>query len=539
MVEYIEDTIGPSPLMEDQERRCWDLVVGSGDLVDARLCASMTKGPHFTRQAWYGERLDQSRLDRFYISERGEWIHHIKKRDAPTKFFFARLKAKLSQEEMSGVVDTQGRLVEEEGEVLQEVHKFYKELYTEEVETEECRTKREQILRLVDRGFTEEQNRRLEAEPDKELITEIVRDLPKEKSPGLDGVTAEILVLGWEFMQQDCFWMVGEVWRRKSLWGKDRKGVIKLIPKNKRKHLLQNWRPITLLTTTYKIIAKIFARRLKEMLPALIDEQQTGFVAGRNIIDNILSLRLAQEWAQVSDQNCIFIKLDFMKAYDRIAHGYLWDTLRAMGMGQDTLERIKGLVVGGSAVVHVNGLFTKEFELQRGVRQGCPLAPLLFAMFTQPLMRLLREEERRGNIHGMNIGGESTLLHQLFADDTGISITMEEQQFARLQEVIREYEQASGARLNVQKSTIMQLNPGPAPEWLADTGCEIARPDRPFVYLGVQTSSPVDERSITESIVQKMMKKLNHWSNKLLSWPAKTCVGSKSPISTHVSRTLS
>ncbi|KAL3676756.1 hypothetical protein R1sor_026704 [Riccia sorocarpa] len=66
------------------------------------------------------------------------------------------------------------------------------------------------------------------------------------------------------------------------------------------------------------------------------------------------------------------------------------------------------------------------------------------------------------------------------------------------------------------------LNPGPAPEWLADPGCEIARPDRPFVYLGMQTSSPVDERSITESIVQKMMKKLNHWSNKLLSWPAKT-----------------
>ncbi|KAL3675865.1 hypothetical protein R1sor_025813 [Riccia sorocarpa] len=260
----------------------------------------------------------------------------------------------------------------------------------------------------------------------------------------------------------------------------------------------------------------------EQLPPALIDEQQTGFVAGRNIIDNILSLRLAQEWAQVSDQNCIFIKLDFMKAYDRIAHGYLWDTLRAMGIGQDTLERIRGLVEGGSAVVHVNGLFTKEIELQQGVRQGCPLAPLLFAMSTQPLMRLLREEERRGNIQRTNIGGDGTLLHQLFADDTGISITMEEQQFARLQEVIRDYEQASGARLNVQKSTIMQLKPGPAPEWLAGTRCEIAGPGRPFVYLGVQTNSPVDERLITESIVQKMMKKLNHWSNKLLSWPART-----------------
>ncbi|KAL3690009.1 hypothetical protein R1sor_016318 [Riccia sorocarpa] len=405
---------------------------------------------------------------------------------------------------------------------MEEIQRFYKELYKEEEESEEHLTKREEILSLVDRGLTEEQNRRLETEPDDELITEIVRELPQEKSPGLDGVTAEILVLGWDFMRQDCFWMVREVWRRKSLWGKDRKGVIKLIPKNERKHLLQNWRPITLLTTTYKIIAKIFAKRLKKMLPAIIDHQQTGFVAGRNIIENILSLRLAQEWAQESGQDCIFIKLDFMKAYDRIAHGYLWDSLKAMGIGAVTVERIRGLVTGGSATVHINGLFTREIELQRGVRQGCPLAPLLFAMSTQPLMRRLREEERRGNIRGLNIGEGRSLLHQLFADDTGICISMEEQHFTRLQEVIRDYEMASGARLNVQKSTIMQLKPGPSPDWLSSTDCELAGPGGPFVYLGVQTNTPVDERAIADSIVQKMMKKLNHWSNRLLSWPAKT-----------------
>ncbi|KAL3683806.1 hypothetical protein R1sor_001828 [Riccia sorocarpa] len=309
-------------------------------------------------------------------------------------------------------------------------------------------------------------------------------EMPKEKSPGIDGVMVEILRLGWEFMKEDCFLMVQCFWDRKIFTGKDSKGVIKLIPKNDKKHLLQNWRPITLLTMTYKIIAKVMAERLKEMLPGLIDTQQTGFVVGRNIIDNILSLQLGQEWAQTTDQDVIFVKLDFMKAYDRIAHGFLWDTLIAMGMGEESVERIR--------------------------------------VTTQSLMRALREEERMGNLQGLNIGGEHSLLHQLFADDTEICITAEERQFEKLKEVIKEFENASGASLNLQKSIVMQLKPQQHQEWMEQTGCELAGLGSSFKYLGVATSSPVDENALTDEIVKKLMQKLKHWSNCLLSWPAKT-----------------
>ncbi|KAL3700396.1 hypothetical protein R1sor_018418 [Riccia sorocarpa] len=211
-----------------------------------------------------------------------------------------------------------------------------------------------------------------------------------------------------------------------------------------------------------------------------------------------------------------------MKAYDRVAHGFLWDTLSAMGMGMESVDRIKGLVEGGKSEVHINGSFTEEITIGRGVRQGCPLAPLLFAMTTQPLMRAPREEERSGNIRGLNIGEGHSLLHQLFADDTGICITAEEHQFDNLKEVIREFESASGACLNLQKSIVMQLKPSQPPAWMSLTGCEIAGPGRSFKYLGVATSSPIDEKTITDEIVQKLMRKLKHWSNRLLSWPAKT-----------------
>ncbi|KAL3677843.1 hypothetical protein R1sor_020799 [Riccia sorocarpa] len=89
-------------------------------------------------------------------------------------------------------------------------------------------------------------------------------------------------------------------------------------------------------------------------------------------------------------------------------------------------------------------------------------------------------------------------------------------------EVIGDFEIASGARLNLQKSIVMALRPGSTPGWIEETGCEVARIGRNFLYLGVSTSSPIDERAIANEIVQKMMKKLKHWSNKLLSWPAKT-----------------
>ncbi|KAL3696871.1 hypothetical protein R1sor_010947 [Riccia sorocarpa] len=156
----------------------------------------------------------------------------------------------------------------------------------------------------------------------------------------------------------------------------------------------------------------------------------------------------------MSEQEVIFVKLDFQKAYDRVSHLYLWKTLTALGMSQENLRR---LVVGAAAQVHVNGYFTGRFAVTRGVRQRCPLAPLLFAIVTQPFMRLLREEEASGRIKGVNYGGDKT------------------------------YTSAG----------------------------------RSFLYLRVNTSNPVNEGEISKAIIKKIEKRLAHWSNRLLSWPAK------------------
>jgi hypothetical protein len=91
-----------------------------------------------------------------------------------------------------------------------------------------------------------------------------------------------------------------------------------------------------------------------------------------------------------------------------------------MGFSQDVIHLIKGLTKGSYSKVHFNGLFTDKFQLQRGVKQGCPLAPLLYALSTHPLMLLLKARLQTGHIQGVDIGATDQMLFQLFADDTGL-----------------------------------------------------------------------------------------------------------------------
>ncbi|KAL3688464.1 hypothetical protein R1sor_014773 [Riccia sorocarpa] len=105
-------------------------------------------------------------------------------------------------------------------------------------------------------------------------------------------------------------------------------------------------------------------------------------------------------------------------------------------------------------------------------------------------------------------GGENSLLHQRYMDDTGISLILDESFFHKMQHVIQEFEAASDAKLNVSKSRIMPMTTGPLPGWVYETGCEVIEEGKSFIYLGVSTSCPVDGKEIARSIIRKKEKNL-------------------------------
>ncbi|KAL3698494.1 hypothetical protein R1sor_012570 [Riccia sorocarpa] len=275
------------------------------------------------------------------------------------------------------------------------------------------------------------------------------------------------------------------------------------------------------MSLTYKVINKILAVRLRGLLPKLVEPQQTGFVMGRNITDNVLGLKLSQEWAQWTSQKALFVKLDFVKAYDRVDHRFLYRTLERLGFDRQFVQLIQGFAWAGSARVHVNGAFSTEIKVERGVRQGCPLAPLLFALCSQSFMLLLRRAESEGRLKGLQIEPGRSVLHQLFADDTGICIQEDEENFLELKRILAVYELASGAKINMNKIVIMPLGSSTVPEWVLQTGCEVATGDKMFKYLGVWSGVDVKEGECVKAAVRRMQSKMGQWENMYLPWTAR------------------
>lgn len=313
--------------------------------------------------------------------------------------------------------------------------------------------------------------------------------------------------------------MIRAYWEDGRLTTKTTAGVIKLIPKNQNTEDLTNWRPLTMLTLTEKVVAKIIANRIWKFVGKLVDSQQTGFLAGRDILDNLLSFKLAQELALTRKQSHIFLKLDFAKAYDRVDHGFLSEVMRTMKFDGHLIMLVKGLVENTHSKVHFNGLFTSEILLNRGVRQGCPLSPLLFALTTQPLMCLVKRALDQGDLQGMKLEDGTRVCHQLFADDTGLFLAASREEFDCARRVIQHYKRISGALLNIHKSKIipLYLATGTAGDWMVSTGCQVAVEGEIIEYLGCPIAHKVKPSHEASFIAKKLRSRLCHWTFKSLT----------------------
>ena len=126
-------------------------------------------------------------------------------------------------------------------------------------------------------------------------------------------------------------------------------GLICLIPKGGDRLEIRQWRPITLLPTAYKILAKMISNRIRPLLPDLIHDTQTGFVQDRSILDNIFTFSEATEWAQHSGQHLAILLLDFEKAYDRVDWSFLEGTLSRFGFPDEWIRGISSLYRSASS----------------------------------------------------------------------------------------------------------------------------------------------------------------------------------------------
>lgn len=449
-------------------------------------------------------------------------VKHLGLGDAPTKYFFNIHQQNTARAQILQLKLSTGEETRDQARILCAVGKYYADLYSAQTCTEEDIYVRSAMMQRVENKLTDAERLMLSAPPTVKEVEDVLFSLPANKAPGVDGVSVEALRKTWPVMKAFYLAMVQKFWEEGILAESITEGMIRLIPKSVNKTELKDWRPLTMLNTDYKIIARLLASRLQVILPTLILPQQTGFIKGRNMLDNVLTLWMAQDAAKVTSSKGMFVKLDFEKAYDRVEHSYLWDTMEHCGLGEKFISLVKGLTVGASTAVHVNGAKTFRFPVERGVRQGCPLAPLLFALATQPLMTEMRHNFSLGKLKGFRIGESVFIDYSLFADDMGVFIDDSFSSFQELRTALSKYEASSGARLNLAKSSILLLGMDRPPDWFPLTGCSLMGKGEIHKYLGAPAGQEITRIQRDEFCTKKISSTLGGWETQLLLFEART-----------------
>ena len=273
------------------------------------------------------------------------------------------------------------------------------------------------------------------------------------RAPGSDGIPVEFYKRFWGTVGHDLRDVFLSALLAGSLSPSQRTGVISLLPKSGDPLEAKNKRPITLLNVDYKILAKALCNRLGTVMPDLVGPYQTCAVRGHSIQQNLWLMRDLVEYVKDRDLPCALVSLDQEKAFDMVDHGFLLKVLKKYNLSPIFVKWVRLLYNSVYSRVVVNGLPSDPIKIQRGVRQGCPLSPLLYVLFSESLARALQVESLYRPFH---IPGGAEVKCVQYADDVTCIIS-DLASFRALTGTLSTFQRATGARLNPTKTKGLRL----------------------------------------------------------------------------------
>ncbi|GJW03946.1 RNA-directed DNA polymerase, eukaryota [Tanacetum coccineum] len=209
--------------------------------------------------------------------------------------------------------------------------------------------------------LTSDQLTDLECEVSKDEIKRAVWYCETDKSPGPDGFTFVFYRRYWKIIESDVVEAVTCFFQQGSFPKGGNSSFITLTPKTTDANMVKDFRPISLIGSMYRIIAKILANRLIHILGDLVNEVQSAFVAGRQILDDPFILNEIVQWCKLKKKQSLVFKVDFEKAFDSVWWDYLDDILRRFGFGEKWCTWIQSCLRSSRESVIVNGSPMEEF----------------------------------------------------------------------------------------------------------------------------------------------------------------------------------
>ncbi|GJU31914.1 RNA-directed DNA polymerase, eukaryota [Tanacetum coccineum] len=305
----------------------------------------------------------------------------------------------------------------------------------------------------VDVTITSDQKAELENMVSKEEIKRAVWDCGSHKSPGPEGFTFEFYRRFWKVIEKYVVEAVTFFLCNGSFPKGGNSSFIALIPKKSDANMVKDFRPISLIGSLYKIIAKILANRLVTVLGDIVNKVQSAFVADRQILDDPFMLNKLVQWCKLKKKQSMIFKVDFEKTYDLVRWDYLDDILNNFGFG----------------------------VRWRGWINGCdPLSPFMFILVMES-------------------------LHISF------------QRVVDACHVLDCFYRASGLRIDMNKSKLMgvAVEDDKVDQAAMKIGCVTLK--APFSYLGLKVRGFMSRIQSWNEIIDRVVARLSNWKMKTMS----------------------
>lgn len=337
--------------------------------------------------------------------------------------------------------------------------------------------------------------------PSVKEVAEAVFHLRNGAAPGADGIAAPMLKLSttmitWLHRVITAVWASGRApveWKRALL--------VALYKGKGDRRVTDNFRGISLLSIPGKVYALVIMARVSCHIDAQLLDCQSAFRRGRGLTDSLFTIRMIMSKCVEFGQPLHMAFVDLRKAYDSVPRDALWRVLRVYGVHQKLVGLLEDLHTGTQAAVRMGGGLSEWFDVRSGVRQGCVIAPLLFNIYidfvVKQALALMPEGcgvqlayHCDGKLHRLKHGkAESMELVSilLYADDMAL-LSSDAEELAVMLQTMDRVSAGFGMRINASKTEILSVPAAAAQQEVTPTAVQISEGEvkqvSSFKYLG-------------------------------------------------------